>query len=459
MTNPQRSMPAKRKMTLPIAIATVLIAAGAVAGATAVFSSRTQDMTQELTNKLTNTLKATGYVTAEQTAYQKGFASSTQTMTLTLMDGLSEKPVRLLVTNHIKHGPFPGLSSVGQAVIDTEIRFEDPQLQAEIDKAFAGKKPRIHTLIGLGGSTETQIEVPDGKVVDGQVNLAWKPLLGTIKATGQRTDTKLNWPGMTFSEGSEMSGEISGLQLVGDQSRTSAEDKLGLGKSTLTIAKIQVPSPQGMASASNLTLSSESKSSEQNFYDGLAQFNVGELNFADKSLKNLQLHFGLRHLAREPLNRLLTLQNELQSQIQPGSSTPQLTDAQSKQLEQDLQALMQGNPQITLDRLSVNSPSGEILLTGQASAPKLAQLSAQEWQMYSAMPQMLIGLFDVHLEGQAKQQALQELLALFGGESADLTNIQGFVDSGYVSQQGDQLSMKFDIKDGRPVLNGQALGN
>lgn len=465
MTSPnpvrQRAAQRQRRSPLPAVLLTALVAAGAVGGATAVFSSRTQQTTEEFTQKLSSTLNASGVVTAQQTGYQKGFASSTQTMTVNIAPDSAEKPVKLLVTNHIKHGPFPGMQGVGQAIVDTEIRFEDAQLQAQFDKAFAGKKPTVRTLVGLGGNTSTQIEVPNGSVSEDGSTVTWQALKGNVNVNGQTTTTNLNWPGMKIT-GADGNGEIGTMTLTGNTQRQNEQDQLGTGTSALKIASMTFTSEGQTVRLDDMEVSSDSRLSDPDHYDGMVKYNIGELTFADKSLKNVQLHVGARHLAREPLNRLMTLMNDMQKQAKntDASSQPELTPEQQKQLETDLLALLKDNPRLTIDRLSITQPSGEILLNGQVTAPRLAGMTAEQLQMMGRQPALLATLADVHLEAKASEKALTELLGLFSGSQvADLGSaLQPMIDQGYVVKTGEQLSAVLDFKDGTPTLNGKALG-
>ena len=444
---------------------TALVAAGAVGGATAVFSSRTQQTTEDFAQKLASSLNASGVVTAQQTSYQKGFASSTQTMTVNIAPDSAEKPVKLLVTNHIKHGPFPGMQGVGQAIVDTEIRFEDAQLQAQFDKAFAGKKPVIHTLVGLGGNTNTQIEVPDGTLTEDGSTVTWQALKGSVAVNGKTTTTDLKWPGLKFTgaDGNDqIRGEIGAMTLTGSTQKQNEQDQLGTGVSAMKIASMTFTSEGQTVRLNNMEVSGDSRLSDPTHYDGVVKYNIGELTFADKSLKNVQLHLGARHLATEPLNRLMTLMNDIQQQAKntDSGSQPELTPAQQKQLETDLLALLKDNPRITIDRLSLTQPSGEILVTGQASAPRLAEMTAEQLQFMTQQPAMLAALADIHLEAKASEKALTELLGLFGGSKmADLGSaLQPMIDQGYVVKNGEQLSAVLDVKEGQPTLNGKALG-
>lgn len=451
----------RRRSPLPALALTVLVAAGAVAGATAVFSSRAQTLTRDLTDRLVSGVNASGVARVENPVYRRGFAGSTQTITVVVQPDAADPPVVLLVTNHIQHGPFPGLRGVGQAVVDTDIRFSDPQVQAQVDRAFGGQKPTIHTVVGLGGSADTRIEVPAGRVTQDGDTVTWQALTANVRVDGLNTVSNLTWPGLTF-QGPDGRGEISGVSLGGTSRRVGAEDGLGVGGGTFTVNRMAFTSGGQRVGLSNLKVTSESRLNGPEHYDALAQYDLGELTLAGTNLRNVQLHLGLRHLARAPLGRLAALVGELRRQTRSastGTGTPDLTEAQTRQLQDDLLALLRGNPQLTLDRLSLSQPGGDIVLQGQASLPGAAGLTGEQLQMLAQMPQMLAGMLDVSLKARANENALRDLLTLFGGKAGNLNGtVQGLIDAGYVRRSGQELSAEFRLREGQPTLNGQALG-
>ena len=467
MTQPNpirtRKAAAARRRRSPwpaLAVGTVLVV-GAYAGATAVFSGRAQGITQDFGRGLAAQVNASGVATLRETGYSKGLTDSTQTMTLTLRETESDagKPLTPLITNHIRHGPLPGFQGVGQATVDTTFRFADAEKQAEYDKLFPGEKPAIHTLVGLAGGTESLVSVPQGQTTrDGQT-VAWKALAGTVQVSGGRVSTDMSWPGLT-SDGPEGRADFSGFRLAGTTQRSGPDDRLGTGDMAFTADRLSFSGEGQEVSLGGLKVASQTSQSG-NFYDSVLKYGAAEVKVAGADLKNVQLDLGLRHLDRAALQRLLAVSREAQSGARAGDTSGP-TEAQTKELEAAGLALLRGNPKLTLDRLSVTQPSGEIVLTGEASAQRLAEQLAQggaeDLRMMAAVPTALLGLLDVRLEGRAPRQALEELAAL-GGDAGDLTgNIQALVGGGYVREEGGQLSTELNLTDGRLTLNGQALG-
>lgn len=453
---------ARRSPLLALAL-TVLVGAGAAAGTTSIFSSRAQDVTRDFTSRFEAGVRASGLGEVGNVTYRRGLTESTQSMTLTLKPGSAERPIVLLVTNRIQHGPFPGLKGMGQAIVNTGVRLADPQAQAELDRAFGGKKPVVRTVVGFDGGTNTRIEVPAARVTEEGTTLTSQPLTGSVRVKGTGSEALVDWPGLTVrAEGGQ--AEIGGVRLQSSARRQGQDDRLGTSRGTFTVDRLNFTGSGETVSLTGLKVGSEGRPNGPAHYDALVSYDVGQLSFAGKSLSDVQLHLGLRHLARAPLNRLMTtlsgLQGDLQKAGADGPEMPELTDAQAKQVQADALALLRGRPRLTLDRLSLRQPGGDIQLTGELGLGGAASLSDEEWQMLSQMPQMLATLLDVRLDARASEKALGELLALFGEAGGqDLSGAVGqLVDAGYVRRSGGQLSAQFTMKDGQPMLNGQALG-
>ncbi|SMB90918.1 YdgA family protein [Deinococcus hopiensis] len=435
---------------------TVLIGAGAAAGATTVFSSRAQDVTRDFTTRFEAGLRASRMARVENVTYRRGLTESTQSMTVTLRPGAAEQAVVLLVMNHIQHGPFPGLRHLGQAVVNTEVRLADSAAQAQLDRAFAGRKPVIQTVIGFGGDTNTRVEVPTGRLTEDGSTVTWQPLAGNIRVSGTQSDTRLNWPGLTV-QGQDGQAQLAGVTLSSGSRRQGPGDTLGLGRSSFTVDRLTFRGSGERVDLSGLKVSSESRASGPDHLDALVSYDVGEFSATGTTLRNVGLHLGLRHLARAPLNRLLNTLGEPQA---ADGAAPQFSAAQTAQMKTDLMALLRGSPRLTLDRLSLRQSSGDVTLTGEVGLGGAAALSERELEMLGQMPQMLAGMLDVRLDARASEKALNGLLALFGQAGGqDLSGmVKQLAEAGYVERRGGQLTAHFSMRGGQPLLNGQALG-
>nr|WP_244977139.1 YdgA family protein [Deinococcus humi] len=408
-------------------------------------------------------MEATGYAQVKSSTYQRGLLSSTQTMNVSLGKGTQD--VALIVVNHIQHGPLPGLRAVGNAVIETEIRFADPVLQARAEQALGNRRPTIRTVVGLGGDTSTHLDIPAGTLTeegDDGAALSWQAMSGDIQSGGLKSSTRLNWPELKItSEGGTLT--LSSMALNGNAARENAEDPLGVGEQVLTLGSAAYSGPSG-SSRDALTLKdlkvSSSSTLRDDFYHGGVQYNIGQLGFSApgglQSLTNVQLHLSLGHLSREPLARLVKTLQTLGQQTGTVPEAEDLTEAQRQALTDDALAVLKGGPVFAIDRLSFTQPGGDIVLTGKAELPGASELDAETAHMLASSPQLALGLIKVQAQFRAAEPALRELLATLSPKAA--TSLESLVEIGYLERQDNELISNLAFGGGEASINGQALG-
>ncbi|WP_309571682.1 YdgA family protein [Deinococcus sp.] len=464
ISNPPPAPPRRtaRRSPLPAIGLTVLVALGAFAGATAIFAGRTQTLARDLTTQLNTAASATGVVTVTQTAYQRGLTSSTQTMTIRMQPQGSDRPLDMILTNHIQHGPLPGLRSVGQAIIDTDIAFKDPQVQAAYVKAFPNRKPTLHTVVGLGGGTDSALDVPAGTVTDQGTTVTWQAASGTLNVAGPDTRSALTWPGLTVVS-SDGGATLSGLTANGTSRRTGDVGSLGTGSGTLAVQKIAVTGSGQAFDLGGLKVSSDTTESG-GYYSSAMKYDAATMNVAGQVFDDLQLHMGMNHLAGAPLQRILTvIQNAQKAAGTPATSgraaMPDFTAAQQQQLQADVLALLKGQPVIQLERLSVRRPAGDVVVSGQVSVPGAATLNADQLAHLAQAPMMIGSMVSANLDVRGAEAAVTELLGSFGQNGAGVAqNLHAMEQDGYVTRSGGNLSTKLRVHNGDFTMNGKSLG-
>ena len=449
----------------------VLLLAGAYAGATAVFSSRAQTLTTDLTGTLRARAAASG-AQVEQVSYTRGFTHSTQVLRLTL-PGSTGVSQTLLVTNDIQHGPLPALKGVGQATVTTTFRPEDPQAQAAYARAFPDRQPQVQTVIGLAGDTHSRVDVPGGTLTEQGTTVKWQALGGTVDVQGNDTRLNLSWPGLTVSDPGDSNpttGIIGRVTLTGENRRSGPADPIGLGRASLTLDRAALQGDGASMNLTGLNISADT-AAQGNYLNSTVKYDVGTLSLpgpdgAAQSLRDLQLHLSLGHLAREPLARLLVLLNDAPRELdgaQPGQPDSAVSDplaglsaAQQTQARADLLAVLQDNPVLTLDRLNVTQPAGNVTLTGRLALPGAARLNDSQLQALADQPAVLLPLTDLQLKLSATRDALNTLLGNFG-PLAQMADIDTLISAGYLTRSGNQLGLDLRFDQGRATLNGQSM--
>ncbi|MGY2895981.1 DUF945 family protein [Deinococcus sp. UYEF24] len=259
---------------------TVALLVVAWAGSTVYSAGQTEQVSSNLAKTLDTALKANKLGKVERHTFKRGLTESTDDTYIVL--GEDADAYRLHLRNHIQNGPLPGLSQVGQAAVDTEIIW-DAKTQAALDKAFAGKKPTIHTLIGLGGATDTTLQIPSGQYTDAGATSTWQALSGQFQvgSAGRAVHGALTWPGGTAGS-SEGTATLKDMKYTVDQQPYLK--RLSQGTSGFSVASIQFPggvghldglnmttttAPSGANLDSRTTLTAASLSAEGQTYNGL----------------------------------------------------------------------------------------------------------------------------------------------------------------------------------------------
>ncbi|GAA4008172.1 YdgA family protein [Deinococcus rubellus] len=452
-----------RRSRLPALGIGVLIVVGALAGATAYTGSQTVQTQQDLAQTLKAQVNATGYARVISSTYQRGFLSSTQTLNVVIGKEGAANAVPMIVVNHIQHGPLPGFKAVGNALIDTEVRFADPALQKKVEDALGGQKPTIRTVVGLSGSTDTQIEVPGGQLTDSGTTLSWQALRGNVHNGGLSATTQMSWPELKVtSDGDSLT--MNGLSVSGSTQKQQAGDPLGVGEQMFTLKSMTYTGTsgetQGKFNLSDLKVGGKS-TLVGGFYGGSLQYDIGQLDFempgsSAQNFRNVQLHLGMNHLSREPLARIVNTLTNLNQQLSRAPERAKLSKAQEQALMDDALALLKAQPVFSVDRLSLTQPSGDIVLSGKAELPGAADLSAETAQMLSKVPMAALGMVKLQARLSAAEPALRELLGSFAPDAA--ASLQSLIDAGYLKRQGNTLTSDLAFGNGKGTVNGEALG-
>lgn len=456
-----------RRSGLPALGIGLLMVLGALAGATAYTGSQTVQTQEDLANTLKAQVNATGYARVTSSSYQRGFLSSTQVLNVVLGKEGEAGSMPIIITNRIQHGPLPGLRAVGNALIDTEVKFADPALQKKVEEALGGQQPTIRTVVGLNGSTNTHFDVPKGQFSDQGAVITWQPLTGNVSGC-LNASSRIDWPELKVSS-PEGNLTLSGLSGGGNARKQNADDPLGVGDQTLTLRSLTYSSAAGNA-AGNLTLSDLKVGGKSTlsggFYNAALLYDIGQLAFevpgsaaqtTQQNYKNVQLHLSVNHLSREPLARIVKTLSELgkRSRANP-DQTPNLSAAQQKAVMDNAVALLKAQPVLSVDRLSLTQPSGEILLTGKAELPGASELSSENVQMLSASPLAALGLAKLQAQFKAPEAALRELLTNLAPGAVQ--NLDGMIQAGMLRREGNTLVSDLAFESGAGTVNGQALG-
>ena len=472
-TRPSVRPPARRPGTRPrrgllIGGVTALLLVAAWAGSTMYAAGQAESVTDNAAKTLDTALKSNHLGHVERHTFARGLTHSTDDMYIVLDSGAA--PYTLHLRNHIQHGPLPGLSAVGQAAVDTEIVW-DASTQAALDKAFAGKKPVFHTLIGLGGTTDTTVQIPAGQVAQNGETASWQALAGhfQVSEAGRGINGDLTWPGASIG-GSEGTVILKDLRYLAQQQPYLA--RLSQGKSSFSVGSVQLPGNTGRLDGLSMVTTTSPSGPDLGSRTEIA---ATTLSVAGRSYSNLKLNLsasGLNSAALEGLAEVVQRPEYRQALNTLGSGSDSNTqDAAFKQqlgqLKTPLQRLLAGNPALSVDEVSVQTPQGPLKVALKAavvnggSIDLNSLLSQQGLAAGTGNPALLglLGNLKLSADIEGNQAAIAGLLGGSGNSAAAgiAQSIDPMVQQGMITRSGQTLKTHLEFSRDGASINGKPV--
>lgn len=181
------------KVGLWVAGGAVAVVAAGAAGTVMSGNKIEAKMTTETRQMLD---KLSPLVTVQELKYEKTFTSATRTLTLKM--GCGDTSFPLTWRDRIQHGPLPGFSSVGGAVIDSEFVLAD-DVKAKLKEAIGldAAPLTVHSVVSLGGDITSDMAMPSvkAKLPDG-TQLTWQGLTARSVQKGAATHYDMAMPSL-----------------------------------------------------------------------------------------------------------------------------------------------------------------------------------------------------------------------------------------------------------------------
>jgi len=470
-TKQSRSGTSRHTRGLLIGGVTAALLVVAWGGATMYAAGQAQQIGNDAARTLDTTLRANHLGRVKQHTFTRGLTESTDDLYLVLGEptdgGTDATDVYILhLRNHIQNGPLPGLRQVGQAVVDTEIIW-DPKTQAILDKAFAGKKPTIHTLVGLGGDTNTTVQVPSGTYTANGATATWQALGGqfSVSDAGRGVNGTLSWPGGSVGS-SEGTVTAKGLQ-YSVQQRPYLKH-LSQGTSSMTVSSVQFPGKLGHLDGLKLRTTTAPSGANLNSRTDLT---VAALNVMGQTYSRSQLSLSASGLSSAALENINEVMKRPEYQNAFKSEDPKTLDASLNKMMQDikpsLSKLLAGNPLLAINEVSVQTPQGPLKLSlgaqvvNGSSIPLDALLSESTLNNPEENPAVLglLGNIKLTADIMGSQRAITGLLDESGDDTAAsiAQSIDPMVQEGMVTRKGDQLSTHLEFGKAGASINGKPV--
>ena len=314
----------------------------------------------------------------------------------------------------------------------------------------------------LGGSI-TELNLPAGQFLSPEdgTQISWDTLSGEVHLgrEGRVTGYDLTWPGLRLagqaSEGASV--ELGGLRLTGQQRYASQDDLIGTGNNTVGLDRLSLGAvPGGVISLSDFRMVTETVLADPEHYDINTRYDVGGLNLWDgPNLTDVKLQFGLRHLARQPMQDLSRAENDLhQEMLQTAQKDGEVPAAQEQQLaalySQSVMDILKAEPVLVLDQAGWTGVqmSGQTTFSGLSQAISTVPKAGMEEVMT-----LLTQHVQLALNVRVKPEGVDTLRQLAGEP------IMGddLVGGGVFRTEGEDLVADFGYTNGQLTLNGEVI--
>ncbi len=376
--------------------------------------------------------------------YNRGWFSSDAKIELKIVPTTMQptNDFTLVVFQHMQHGPILWKSNgLGLGLADTKYGVElSEEMQAELDKMEGLDKDAVTAVSRLsfdGSSTSLFTISPftvnkDNKkiVVKGGEFRTSVEMSGKVTVDGE-------WQGMQAAENDQTIFDFGVLSIKLDQSLVSGEifspSALFEGAFNVSLAKMDIisPTPSETVQIDGMYLTTSTQ-----FANDLAHF---DFSLGAKNIKAIGQEFDTLSydLSLENIDKEVML--ELNNMLLQGDNIDS-TIAMEK-MQTLLPKLVANDPVFKLNRLGVNTSSGEINTTATVSIDKDSYDAAN--------PMSLMMAVDASADGSAPESFFANL-----GLAAD---IDMMVQQNMLVRENDTLKFKIIFQNGQATLNGMAI--
>ena len=396
------------------------------------------------------------YLSVVDHEWDRGWFRSRQRVTLEVIQADDDVRQRFTLHNAILHGPLLGLSGIGVARLKTTLDLP-AELAARIRQTF-GPDPALTmtTRIGLLGGGSTRL-VSQGRTLtppDGEAQVMYETV--QFKAGFSRNMDRYEIDGrMPLIEVRGRDGQLAvfdRLTLEADARRVAGFRHLHDSQFDLRLRGLEVSGP-----GNSFIIRDARYAGEVATRDGLVgiafALGSGEVEGAQVQASGLQvtgLHYDLSldRLHAPSVDAVYESISDAYGQWSGGEDAPLPAQPRpgpdpAAALVQHAGGILSRDPVLTLKRVALVTPEGEVLLEGVV---RLVGMTGQELQAAGLLG--MLGKVQADLtfsiaQAVAGQLPNGEMMAEFG------------VGAGYLLREADQLVARIQYRDGILTVNGQ----
>lgn len=412
----------------------------------------------------------------ELLSLERGIFSSTARYRINLGTGLSDDgtPVELLFSDRIEHGPLPlsRLQAMQFQPVMAASRFNLELTDAVLPwfKVSGGAAPLTGSLaLGYDDSVSGRIRLHplEFASAEGRMHFSGMDLdvtlgaqIASVQVTGGMDSLTLD---LARDEGA-VQVRLSGLSLSSDYRRGASGYYLGGSRSLLEQVEV-VAEARPPLQMQELVLT-ERIAEQGGRISGSFDYDIGRLVYDGKALGSAGLGMTLGNLDVAALQQLEGWYGEFMARIEaPETTEVALTASEEERLRQGLEALLAGQPSLSLDRLSLKTANGESRFnlkldlarpeSYELPPPELARqfVSRLDARLVLAKPMIrdLIS-WQASLEPGADQAAVARQAA----ETAEMAGMMATsMQVGRV--EGDNIVTSLSYAEGKVDFNGQVM--
>lgn len=365
------------------------------------------------------------------------------------------EPLRFTLRTVIKHGPFPGFAGFGAAQAHTELVLDAPR-NPVVTTLYGDKSPlTADTTFGfLGGGHQVVLSPAVDATLENQAKVSW----GEVKMEVDFTRDVASYAatgGMPFLkfEPADASGTMSMTALAFDtkQKLLFEDDPYSyIGPMALTVDNMDFAGSNGVAFAAEKLRVASDVVSQGEFLDISASYGAQTLKFGPETVGPSQIDIGFRHINAKAVS---DMNKEYVKLIQSGEmfvmgTSPDMS--KFKPMAQPLKTIIEGSPEIAIDKLEIGLPQGKV--TGQV-AFRLPNAKIGDLEEAAKNPLVLMGLATaVEVEGKF---AVPEVVVVSAVGEDKAAMVPAMVGEGYLVQENGTLSTNFKYATGQLAINGK----
>lgn len=423
-----------------------------------------------------------------QRDFKRGIFSSTETVSFEFFGEMMKaiaipdagatsaatKPMKITLRSEIRHGPFPGGMAFAAAVSDSELIL-DEETTKQLAALLGDKKPLLaHTVYRFdrGGvltlsspAFSTALPAAEGETPD---KITWDGITIAINfARGMSSYTfQADAPKFEIIDGKGGHLLMSALHASGDQKRIfDDEPMLYAGSQKFSIGQINASKPGENGEGGNDVLLKEFTYNidlpvNGEFVDLSAKIGSEVLQVGKNNFGPAHYDFSLRHLHARTIvklhHTLLDLYADPGRLVNAANKPALFAPLAAPGLE-----LLKHSPEISIDRLSFNSPHGEATLAARA---RLNDMKPEDL----GNPIMLMGKLQASAEVSLPEALIGELPGNSNADS-EKNNIEGapgnnarqkaadLATQGYITLDNGIIRSKMVFGNGQLTVNGKPL--